>query len=192
MAAIKAMSMKSGIKKKEIFKHEYNPKYFDNTLSTVGNYIHVIEKMRTPSALFRDLHNRLSVGNYKWIAIDYLQIIKGERYQDSLDKINQLDSYLLELNKEFCIPIIRLSQAPKSAVVSNDILGIGSEKGSGDIAQNSRYAISINPSVPDEGTISHRLISVYKTTFRRRCQVKCSFVGETGKLDYAEVIDAGS
>jgi replicative DNA helicase len=184
MAAIKAIGAKAGISKKELFQHTYDPKNLDQYLTKFGKNIYVIDKIRTAEETFKDLHNKLSVGNYKWLAIDYLQIIKRDKYMSDYDTINLFDRLLFELNKEFNIPIFRLTQAPKDKVQGNGVLGMGDEKGSGEISQNTRFALSINPPSGNiqDSEICYRIIQRYKTTLSKKTQFSVEFEGATGRI----------
>ena len=186
MASFKLLSMMTGINKSTIIKHQYDPKIYDGEVASMNDNIYVMDKMRTGGELFVDLKNKLSSGDWKWIAIDYLQCIKGEKYQSDYEKINTLDRHMMELNKEFQIPIFRLSQTDKASMAGSGKLGMGSEKGSGEIAHNSRYAIAINqPSGgSDEGReYVTRHINVYKTTFCAKGTYEVKFHGATGRID---------
>lgn len=184
MSAIKAISIKGGFNKKKIVQHDYNPDEFDKVAETFGKNIYVMDKMRTPDDVYMELHNKLSVGNYKWLSIDYIQLIKGEKFLSDYEKINNFDSLLFELSKEFCIPVIRLTQAPKNAVKSGTILGMGDEKGSGELSQNSRFSLSINPcgGGSDDRGQCFRIVERYKTTFCSKRQFKVEFDGPSGRI----------
>ena len=147
--------------------------------------IFVMDKMRTADQVFVDIDNKLSVSDkYKWIAIDFMQCVAGEKYLSDYEKISNLDRRLFEINKKHHIPVFRLTQAPKERIQSNQVLGMGDEKGSGEISHLSRYALSINPAGFDrEGERVARKINIYKTSFRAKCELHAFFDGPSGRLE---------
>ena len=183
MLAFKIMAIKSGETKINLMLDRYNPINFDNSMSKLGNNIFVMDKMRTANELYIDLYNKLSVGKYKWLAVDFMQRVKKEKYMGDYETISDFDSKLMELYKEFQMPIFRLTQTSKDHIQSGKLLGMGNEKGSGDLSQNSRYALSLNKINDDqEGDFLVRIINIYKTTFSKRFQIKVWFQGNTGKI----------
>ncbi len=189
MASSKLMSLHSAIAKKDIILGQYDKQKYDTSLETFNDNIWIMDRIRTPDELFQDLHNKLSVGDFKWIAIDYLQIIKGMKRMSEYEKISLLDANLLQLNKEFGIHVHRLTQSTKEKISGQGFLGIGDEKGSGEISHNSRYSISINKGVDDiSDHQTERIIDVYKTSFRAKGQIKVTFEGKTGRILNTEKI----
>lgn len=186
MAAFKVFSLVSGIKNKQIVQHEYNNETYIDGLEKMKDNIFVMDRMRTSDQVFVDLDNKLSVSDrYKWVAIDYMQCIKGEKYLSEYEKINLLDRQLFEINKKYNIPVFRLSQAPKDKIQSGSMLGMGDEKGSGEISHNSRYSLSINKMKLEDDNEQKditRRVNVYKTTFCPKKEMDVVFNGATGKL----------
>jgi hypothetical protein len=66
------------------------------------------------------------------------------------------------------------------------IIGMGDDKGSGSISQNSRYHISINGEQhligPKKEGKERRLINIFKTTFSPKGQCSVTFDGPSGKI----------
>ena len=187
MAAIKFMALQTGLNKKDLIQCKYDKSIYDSGMEKLKGNIYVLDKMRTADEIYMDLHNKMSICNVSWIAVDYLQCVKGEKFLSEYEKVSTLDSRLFELNKEFNIPVFRLTQAPKDKIQGDGILGMGDEKSSGEIAHNSRYSISINKldKGPAEDT-PFRLVHIYKTTFRPHGKVNVEFDGPSGKIINAE------
>jgi hypothetical protein len=187
MVAIKCMANLCGSDKGEMISHRYNTKEFDDKMgSGFGKYIDVMDKVRTADELYADLDAKLSTGIYSWFAIDYLQQGKKARYQSDYELVSAMDSVAFELCKKHTVLGIRLSQIPMDKIRNGAIIGMGDDKGSGSISQNSRYHISINGEqhLKDkkiEG-VERRLINIFKTTFSQKGQCQVNFDGPSGKI----------
>jgi hypothetical protein len=185
MVAIKCIAAKSGMDKSKLASHNYNPTEFDKH-SGMGKYIDVMDKVRTADELYADLDAKLSTGVYSWFAIDYLQQGKKARYQSEYEAVSAMDYAAFELSKKHSVLALRLSQIPVDKIRNGAIIGMGDDKGSGAISQNSRYHISINGEQhlngPKSDGIERRLINIFKTTFSPKGQYQVNFDGPSGKI----------
>jgi len=80
MASIKIFSLLSGLMKKSIIQHQYDKLVYEESLDKLKSNIYVMDKLRTADQTFIDIDNRLSAGDFKWIAVDFMQAVSGEKY----------------------------------------------------------------------------------------------------------------
>jgi hypothetical protein len=106
--------------------------------------ISVYDKAMTPIEMQAIIEGEL-VRNpeIKWVALDYLQIIKPEARQSRYDKVNQMLDVAREMCKKHHIAFIILSQAPKQES-DYGILGTGDSKESGAVDEVARWQFSLN------------------------------------------------
>jgi hypothetical protein len=184
--ALKIFAIKSGMDKRELIQQKYSSQRFDEYLPTQKKHIIILDKLRTSIELKTDLDNLCNSQDIDYIMIDYLQRIKPEGSQGIYERMQGVTDMLLEINKQHDIPIIQLSQTDKTNMQAGILLGMGSEKGSGEIAQNTRYGISINPAqssdYPEIEGYERRIINKYKTTLEAKGIVYADFEPQSGRL----------
>jgi hypothetical protein len=185
MVALKCMATKSRVEKIKLATHEYNTKLYDENMG-IGKYIDVMDKVRTADELYADLDAKLSTGVYSWFAIDYLQQGRKERYQSDYELVTAMDYAAFMLSKKHKVLAIRLSQVPADKVRSGAIIGMGDDKGSSSISQNSTTHISINGDHHLEGSssggVERRLIHKFKTRWGKKGHFQVNFDGPSGKI----------
>jgi hypothetical protein len=189
MIAIKIFSIVAGFNKPELLAGNYAKSEYEKHLAELKDNIFVMDTLRTPNEMYVDLRNKLSTLDVNYIAVDYIQGAKRERFQTETEKAEQMVDVLFELNKEFKVPIFQLSQAPKQNVQQKTNLGLGTEKGSSVISEKARWACSLNSEGSDDEDYDTIIAEVYKTTMSSKGQRKITFHKKTGKLVEAVVLD---
>jgi replicative DNA helicase len=189
IVAMKLLSIKSGAKKTDIINRKADIKLLKRYQCCKSENIFIMDRQKTLTQLKADIDFLAAIYQIDWIMFDYIQRIKPERGQDRNETVARAADGMLEINKQHKIPVIVLSQVPKEAMVSNKLLGLGDERGAGELAQNSRLSLSLNPSPNNDKT--RRLIYRYKTTFDANCQIGVQFEMASGCLDEIRVMDEG-
>lgn len=190
MIAIKLFSIISGLGKQELIVGNYDKRAYEKALEIVNDNIYTMDRLRTPDEMYVDLNNKLSTGSWDYVAVDYLQGAKRERYQTETEKAEKMVDVSFELNKEFKVPFFNLSQAPKANVQSKAMLGLGEEKGSSAISEKARWACSLNSAGSDDKSPYDMIIAnVYKTTLSAKGQRKIMFHKKTGIIQSVDILD---
>jgi replicative DNA helicase len=182
MAAIKVQAIRAGIAKRAIIQGKYSIPDMEQYIKKGHGNITYMDKLRTPKQVMADVDSYCECYQVDFIAIDFLQRSRKESRQSEYENISEMADVMLELNKKHNVPVFCLSQAPKDTIAGNKILGLGDEKGSGNIAHNCRYSVSLNLEAGDNPESSIRLINIYKTTVSPKGQVRVWFDPETGRI----------
>lgn len=126
-----------------------NIKNIEKQIEPVKDNLYIDDMTRNPDELYEITSNYIINNNINFITLDFLQMIDPKNNQTELQALNDAIRVLLNVNKQFNVPIIFLNQT--TAEISRRVmdgsveLGPGMEKGTGNIFERVRYAYYITP-----------------------------------------------
>ncbi len=193
-AALKILAIKTGIDKDILVRQQLTNSKFDQIIKDATKNIIFLDELRDSKHLEVDVNNICRTMDIDFIGVDYTQLVmESYQKQTEYERLKEFSNTWLRINKKNSIPMLALSQVPKSAMTNNGYLELGDEKGSGDIAHNLRLNISLNePLDNSEPEVEgYRRIIAYKNkvTFGKIGYRYVDFEPKSGRIMFAGVKD---